>query len=212
MPEAEVQPLKEGEKPYTDLVRIVEPYLDTAPRGPWLVESARNAVRRVCRDLNVLQERRTFDRNKEELTYELDHTGYDFSQFLGAYYGEEHSLNRLDASNFVDIRVGRDVTVWTFTNQEQHYFDKLLVRYSIMPSIESQGFPRLVQSQFNEILRLALLADIMPYVHSKNKRVPVKDYDMEYNSMLRDEKYRASRGYGGDAIPMFTEGESDYSY
>lgn len=185
--------IPEGHVPYGQVVRDNEDNLDTPPRTANLVNAARKAVRRVCQDLNVLQQRQWFDL-AESKQYVLEHSGWTFCQPFEIHLDKETDECLLGARHYRDTQMGPDTSTWTFAEQESFSFKQVLVKFSVKPTMLSRSFPMIVYEQYDQLVGLAFLALMAPYVHKRDKRSGSNtDYHAEYMNEMRNQKARTEK-------------------
>lgn len=200
---------------YKRLIQDIRHKLTYAPdQGEVLTQSARHAVRDVCQRMNILLFQKNLTWTKNGI-YELDHTGWSFCQVTDVWLVEIHPQNRVDEQYETFVRIGKNISTYTLPNPDYWNVrnnEAVIMRFSYMPTRDSEAFPVILYEQLSDLLEAAMLWKCADYVRKDDPRRSIAPaLKHEYLSMIAEQKGRLLQGLGGGNIPPYTGGPADSS-
>ena len=185
--------------------------------GTFLLDRARESVREVCKATNFWQQKVEYPIERDREEYELPHSGFDFCQMLAIHIlftdQQESHNNRLSDGSQDDVDMGIDVSIWRFLRLKSYdlaHDAKLVLKFSLMPRMDSEQFPQLLYNQHCELLRLCCLKNMGSFQQDEMRKRTGINWAMMYREQLIAEKARM-REYNGpiDVYPYYGTIESE---
>lgn len=182
---------------YDDLVTEVYPYVEGVGR-PQLVPIARMAVITACHDSQMLNRTVEFDW-EGAADYTMSHVGFVFSRLMAGWLRKPHIFhNRVDPKWLAQLEKCPGQTILHVPDDLHSHVTnlpadvkKLFLRYSLVPTPDSDGFPRLLFEQSPRLFVVACLAQMGPFIKEGNRRVSYgATYKAEYDELWREAKAR----------------------